>query len=164
MIWYKWIETGLRVNLLKTLRKSYLKIKTWKIKDPCGNLEKIRRHENSNCLYIGLYSNHEWVDRIIDSKLNAMNYARMEHYSNTYRAKITKRVREEVWNNENGRMIDGTCWCCLSDLNFSDFECGHIIPVVLGGLSVCKNLKPICRDCNQTCGTMNLAEFKKTIA
>ena len=157
------------IELFKEINKFYHdvhnnyidKFKKWKIKDPHGNLDKIKRHENGNYLYIGLYTNYEWLDRILDSKLYNLEYTNMEHYSNTHRPKITDRVREMVWKIENGGVLEGICWCCKNELKYGDFECGHIIPVVLGGLSNCDNLKPICHDCNHTCGTMNLFEFKK---
>jgi len=157
------------IDLFKEINKFYHdvhnncidKFKTWKVKDPYGNLDKIKRHENGNHLYIGLYTNYEWIDRIVDSKMYNIEYTNMEHYSNTHRPKITERVRSNVWTLENGGLIEGICWCCSTELKYGDFECGHIIPVVLGGLSNCANLKPVCHDCNHTCGTMNLVEFKK---
>lgn len=128
----------------------------WGIKSPDAIIRKI--HELPTNLYFGLYTNYEWLERIVDN--NLLDYNKMYHYSSTYRAPIAKALRIKVWNCS---LMDSLCYCCGEKTKFVDFECGHVIPLTLGGQTNEENLRPICRQCNQDMSTRNLEEYKKTL-
>ncbi len=113
--------------------------------------------------YLGYYSNFEWIDRIADNR-DGIPFQQMEHYSSTYRPKILKSMRNKVWakNKQNTATI-GQCYVCEEHIYPSDFECGHIVPVCRGGLTVIENLEAICKDCNSQMGRMNLLEYKASV-
>ncbi len=133
------------------------KFKEWHVKDYEKVLAKIRTF--SNKYYLSLYTNYEWIDRIIESvKLN-IPYDDINHFSLSYRPKITKALKRLVWNSKT--LDGGICYCCLESITYDDFECGHIIPVTLGGTTDATNLKKICRECNNDMGTMHLEKYKE---
>lgn len=76
---------------------------------------------------------------------------------------IPKKVRTEVWKKFNGNNLTGTCYACRKNIEFDDFDAGHIISEAHGGLVHVDNLRPICRACNTSCGTRNLEEFKQML-
>lgn len=55
---------------------------------------------------------------------------------------------------------DSICQCCkVEPISIKNFDCGHITSKKNGeGVSI-DNLKPICRLCNSSMGTMNMQEF-----
>lgn len=113
--------------------------------------------------YLGFYANYEWLDRIADNR-DGIKFEDVQHYSSTYRPKIIKAMRNKVWakNKENTPTI-GYCFVCGEHIFPSDFECGHVIPVCRGGLTVLENLEAICKDCNRRMGRENLYDFKNNI-
>jgi 5-methylcytosine-specific restriction endonuclease McrA len=123
----------------------------WGIKNADTILRKI--HESPTNLYFGLYTNYEWLERICDLK----SYNELHHYCSTFRVPISKALRIKVWNS---MMVAGNCYCCDSDITNVNFECGHIIPITLGGKTIADNLRAICRQCNADMGTRNLEEYK----
>lgn len=77
------------------------------------------------------------------------------------RKAIPKSVREQVWKkymtNENGK-----CFCCNArTISYYDFEVGHNKAVARGGKDNINNLRPICRSCNSSMGTMNIETYKR---
>ena len=133
--------------------------KDWGISDCEKIIGKINTLENK--LFLGLYSNFEWIDRIIDNLHKGVDFNKMKHICKSWRPKITLSLKREVWRKINGDYLVGKCYCCNEDLNYELFECGHIIPVSIGGETNIHNLKPICRKCNMDMKTMNLEEFKE---
>lgn len=83
--------------------------------------------------------------------------------------KNTKQVnlatRHQVWD----RYFDttyGTCYVCggeITILSFrpNPFEAGHVIARKKGGSNDIKNLRPICRSCNNRMRDRDLREFQK---
>ena len=80
------------------------------------------------------------------------------------RKTIPKSIREQTWDKYVGKKKGTTlCFCCdKKELRQSDFHAGHIIAEAKGGLPIVKNLRPICRSCNLSMGTMNMYEYKNT--
>ncbi len=74
---------------------------------------------------------------------------------------IPKALRLKVWSNNFKESMVGTCYICVKQLNYEDYQCGHIQAEVLGGKTEESNLKPVCSTCNQSMGTTNMDEFKK---
>jgi hypothetical protein len=134
----------------------------WGIKDYAKVIEKINSFENK--LYLGLYSNYEWIDRIVDHFTIGIEFKDMQHISKSWRPKITKNLKIAVWKAENGNTLtDGKCYCCEGEITYENFECGHIIPVSIGGKTNIENLKAICGQCNMDMKTMNLEDYKKLL-
>jgi hypothetical protein len=119
--------------------------------------ETIHGIESKSCrLYLGLYNQFEWIDRIAE----CVEFHKIPHISNSYRPHVTETLKLAVWDSE---LLNGNCYCCNRKITFSTFECGHIIPLVYGGETTVANLKKICSKCNRDMGTMNLEEYKKLI-
>lgn len=149
------------VERIKELNAFYGKLgaiqfAAWGVKTPDTVLCKIR--EMSPNLYLGLYTNYEWLERIVDGA--KLPYDKIYHYSSTHRITITKALRNKVWNSG---LVDGNCYCCEDNITNTTFECGHIIPITLGGPTTFENLKPICHTCNSDMGTRNLEDYKKIL-
>lgn len=83
----------------------------WHIKTPEDTLHKIKLHPTT--LYLGIYSNYEWLDRIIDQYVTKKPYEQLHHYSSTYRPKITKLLRKAVWGSTSMTIL---CYCCKDDI------------------------------------------------
>jgi hypothetical protein len=76
---------------------------------------------------------------------------------------IPKALRMKVWEVNIGDFFIGKCYVCEREIRPDSFEAGHIIAEKNGGEVHIDNLKPICKPCNGSCGTMNLEEFKKSM-
>lgn len=112
-------------------------------------------------LFLGIYKNYEWLDRIIYKITNEIEYENMEHMPLNYRTKIPKKIREKIWKDIFNDNMVGNCYVCMENIRFTDFECGHVISVFYGGTNGLNNLKPVCKTCNNDMGTMNMEEYKK---
>ena len=154
---HKIIELNRTYDNIATLNNS--QYKKWHVSDYLKILDKIKKY--SNKCYLGMYQNFEWVDRIIESLIYKKEFHELEHYSSTYRPFIPIGLRTAVWNSNT---LTDNCYCCLKEIFFSDFECGHIIPVSVGGKTEINNLKKICHQCNKDMGTINLEEYKSLLS
>ena len=74
---------------------------------------------------------------------------------------IPKAVRIEVWDTYIGpNKRDGKCLCCNKRMiKVEDFDCGHVQSNKEKGKANIDNLRPICRLCNSSMGTKNMAEY-----
>jgi len=115
---------------------------------------------NTNKFYLGIYHQFEWIERIFDKLKYNKSYNDMNHYSYSYRPKITKKLRNSIWNCE---FTKSNCYCCNDIIEYDTFECGHVIPLIFGGNTTLDNLKKICASCNSDMGRMNLEDYKKLI-
>lgn len=78
------------------------------------------------------------------------------------RRKIPKGVRESVWNRYIGKdKIEGKCYVCDRTIRITNFEVGHNKAVAKGGSNRITNLRPICRKCNSSMGTMSIEVYKR---
>ena len=116
--------------------------------------------------YLGLYRSFEWLDRV-KKRMKGMPYDQMDHTFNESierkREKIPKEIRGIIWRKRNGEKMNGECYCCENELEYENFECGHVVARCLGGNSSVDNLEPVCKKCNIDMGTMNLEEYKRYI-
>ena len=71
-----------------------------------------------------------------------------------------KKIRDRVWKNNFGEDETGTCNCCKDEISLVGWHCGHILAAASGGSDRPDNLRPICRTCNSSMGTMHMDEFK----
>lgn len=130
------------------------------IKDVGKIVERIEK-KNGNVLYLGIYKNFEWLERIVQKFQYKIDYANMEHYSlTTARIRIPKKLRQKLWEKYFSGNSKGSCYVCEEEINSFEFECGHVIPVFYGGNNEIGNLRPICRTCNGDMGIQNLEEYK----
>lgn len=74
---------------------------------------------------------------------------------------IPKPVRDRVWQNAFDTSTEGFCACCAKTVTVFDFEAGHIVPEAKGGTTTEHNLRPICKTCNTSMGTMCMSEFAR---
>jgi 5-methylcytosine-specific restriction endonuclease McrA len=76
------------------------------------------------------------------------------------KAKITKEMREQIWEAYMGNCAKGPCPVCQKrEIRMTDFSAGHIIAEACGGPTDVSNLMPICGNCNSRMRTENLFEY-----
>jgi len=129
----------------------------WGVKDSAKLKNMCTKRGN---LYLGMFSKHEWVERIIQALIYERKFNSFSHNITGLRVKIPKITREKVWR-KHGISLIGSCFCCENVLDHSDFECGHVISAFHGGKSSFTNLEPVCKTCNQDMGTQNMTEYKQ---
>jgi 5-methylcytosine-specific restriction endonuclease McrA len=68
------------------------------------------------------------------------------------RRKLPYGLRNNVWTKYNGEVFNAKCYVdfCEQIVNPFTFEVGHDIPVSKGGSDSINNLRPICRNCNNS--------------
>jgi hypothetical protein len=71
-----------------------------------------------------------------------------------------KDIRNTLWVRTFGESYAGTCQVCDRKITITEFDVGHIVARVKGGLDTIHNLKPICRPCNSGMRTNNLYQYK----
>jgi 5-methylcytosine-specific restriction endonuclease McrA len=85
----------------------------------------------------------------------------------TFKAKIPRALREQVWLVHVGPKFQTKCkvsWC-TNTMNVFDFQCGHNVPESKGGTTDVKNLIPICSRCNLSMGNQfTIDEWNKTFS
>jgi hypothetical protein len=99
-----------------------------------------KKNKNGDCFFLGI----NWM--------------------NKDKVKISQAQRQVVWNQHAGEGV-GCIKCPVCEVNTIDpftFEAGHIKARAQGGLTVPKNLKPICKSCNNAMGVQSLYEYKRT--
>jgi hypothetical protein len=138
----------------KFCRKSYLKTHIIKCKIKMKEKIIINNEKKFSKIYID------------DIKNKSVDYKKNESIDNNdnikKKKKIPKIIKNLVWDTyigqENGI---GKCYVCDRKIDAKDFECGHIIAESKGGNTSIDNLRPICRCCNGSVGSMNMDDFKK---
>jgi 5-methylcytosine-specific restriction endonuclease McrA len=81
-----------------------------------------------------------------------------------YKKKPLKAIRDILWEIHFGKSLIGNCYCCNEQIQYNkNYEAGHIEAEARGGKTEINNLKPVCRTCNRSMGTMNMEEFKKRL-
>ncbi|VBB18136.1 hypothetical protein YASMINEVIRUS_599 [Yasminevirus sp. GU-2018] len=73
---------------------------------------------------------------------------------------VPKALKLKLWKESFGDTLTGSCYVCKRELQIDNFEAGHIVAEVNGGETILSNLKVVCKQCNTSCGTKNLEEFK----
>jgi len=77
------------------------------------------------------------------------------------RRKIPKGVKDDVWEEYNGKKYNGKCYVCKNPIVIRNFDVGHNRAVSKGGTTNKSNLRPICRKCNFSMGMMSIEQYKK---
>lgn len=125
----------------------------WGVTDAAKTIELCKKKQPS--LFFSLYRGYEWIDRLIDIA-HGTQPQELQHVCCDRRVRIPKTLRVQVWGQPS---LVGVCHACKSVLNFTDFECGHIIAVAHGGKTTLDNLAPVCRTCNLDMGTMHMSAW-----
>ena len=126
-------------------------------------MKKIIKTENTqpnNPLFLTLYKNYEWVERILYKIEKNIDYGQMIHIPSNYRIKIKKNLRRAVWEKYFQGSLEGNCFVCLKNIDYDTFQCGHVESVFYGGDNSILNLEPICSCCNLDMGIQNLYDYK----
>lgn len=124
-------------------------------------VNKSIQKNNNDPLYLSLYKHNEWIDKIAYKMISKIDYDMMEHKCSTYREKIPKKIRTKLWKQYFENSLLGNCYVCLDEIEYDNFECGHIKSVFYGGDNSLDNLRPICGICNRDMGTKNLEKYKE---
>jgi len=76
--------------------------------------------------------------------------------------KIPLSVKNTLWSLHFQNSLNGVCQCCKTEnISKNNFDCGHVKSEKEGGAVELSNLKPICRACNSSMGTLNMETFMK---
>ena len=78
------------------------------------------------------------------------------------RKTIPKSVKIQVWDKYIGAtLVEGKCYACKArTIHRDDFEAGHNKAKAKGGGDNVANLRPICRQCNTSMGTMSIETYR----
>lgn len=99
-----------------------------------------------------------YLDDVKNNKEGKINIDGNVRYTNK---RIPKNVRETVWQIYNPNSLSGKCYCCGRTITHDIFEIGHDKAISKGGSNKIPNLRPICKQCNSSMGTMSIEEFKE---
>ena len=127
------------------------------------NIIKSQTIQQKNPLFLSLYKNFEWVERIIYKAKSNINYNQMIHVPSNYRIKIKKKLRRAVWGKYFQSSLQGNCYVCLKPIDYDTFQCGHVTSVFYGGDNSISNLEPICACCNLDMSIHNLYDYKNEL-
>ncbi len=123
--------------------------------------EKIKQLDDDELLYLTFFKKYEWTGTIYMYKMNNINFDEQEHMLSIDSYQVSKKIKNEVWKEEFGDIIKGECYCCEEIITFNDFETGHIISPIFGGVDNIENLKILCKSCNKNKGIQNVLNYKK---
>lgn len=79
---------------------------------------------------------------------------------------IPRGVKQLVWNLHIGKEVGSApCTICGSnEITQMHFHAAHIVPEARGGETAVHNLMPTCAQCNLSCGTMHLLDYKRMLS
>lgn len=102
------------------------------------------------------------IQIVLFANAKKLNFSRYCHQkmSKVRKTPIKKAMRRKVWDSHFGDTTKGSCYVCDREIQIDDFEAGHVISEKNGGKVELTNLRPICKPCNQSCGTMNMEDFR----
>lgn len=113
---------------------------------------------------MGLFESKPIIEPILNSDYMQDNISETETLPNYKKGTIPKPLRMAVWDEYIGRKHGlGSCFTCGNEIDKMDFECGHVMAEVRGGITVLKNLRPVCHMCNTSMGSKNLLKFKQEL-
>jgi hypothetical protein len=82
-------------------------------------------------------------------------------YSDKISGSVPSALRHEVWKKYLSDIYRrGKCFCCrTTEIEESNFECGHVISKKNGGPITLDNLRPVCGQCNKSMGAISMDDF-----
>jgi hypothetical protein len=150
------------IEYIKELNKFYLE-QSNQVLLSYGIKESIINEARTEQFYIGMFRNYEWIERLLERPFipfeNQIHLVTEKEIK--LRKNISRTLRIQVWKKRCNDKINGECFCCSEEISFTNFDCGHVIPVRDGGNNDIENLEPVCRSCNLHMGTMNMTFYKK---
>jgi hypothetical protein len=78
------------------------------------------------------------------------------------RKSLPQAVRHAVWNAwtpGGAKAGEGACASCGRSITQQDYDCGHVVARACGGSDTVDNLRPVCRPCNTSMGTVDMRDF-----
>jgi 5-methylcytosine-specific restriction endonuclease McrA len=78
--------------------------------------------------------------------------------SNVFEAKISKKLKHEVWVHWFKEAESVVC-PCGTIITAEENHCGHIVARAKGGRTAVENLRPVCASCNLRMKTRNMNEY-----
>jgi 5-methylcytosine-specific restriction endonuclease McrA len=90
-----------------------------------------------------------------------VNTSTKKSYKKRPRTPCPKSVKEALWRKYFGNNLNGKCYVCGKYIDYTSFEVGHNKPFSKGGEWNINNLRPLCRSCNRSMGTMTAEKYKK---
>jgi hypothetical protein len=103
------------------------------------------------------------IKKIVGTPLKAMRQTLGT--TTNKRRKLPYGLRNNVWTKYNGEVFNAKCYVdfCEQTVNPFTFEVGHNIPVSKGGTDSITNLRPICRNCNNSMSNKyTITEYSQT--
>jgi hypothetical protein len=157
----------------------FLNVNKWSLADPVNNfrcVEKVQDVLNAQVLYLGNVKDwkwglqSKWVQEYRNQKLIptvsapsvTVSKEMPEHPRKRSRKSIPKQLRHQVWQRQFGDSLKGTCPLCSEALEYTQFECGHIMSAANQGTDTATNLLAICGSCNKSMGAMNMHDYSHT--
>tara|TARA_Y100000389_G_C17443400_1_gene510064 strand:+ start:222 stop:1259 length:1038 start_codon:yes stop_codon:yes gene_type:complete len=125
-------------------------------------IEKCKDKNKLNPLFLGIFKKYEWVDFIVKSITENLEYCDMNLTPIDLRVNIKKATRSKVWKKRSDKFT-GNCYVCNEIISYDNFECGHIQSVFNLGCTAVSNLEPICSSCNLNMGIQNLMDYKREL-
>lgn len=125
---------------------------------------KKQKWTQSKPCFFGMFPNGDWVDRLYSHVDQIVVPPTQPEVTRTRpkRKQFTKAERIHIWNHYVSKDArQGPCFVCEDTIRLESFECGHLEAVARGGTNALDNIRPICRICNNSCGSKNLLLFKK---
>lgn len=151
------------IGLIQELNEFYSQKTDKELKD-FGHKEGLIKEARESGFYLGLYRKYEWLDRLIEFRAGKgftdQAHSVSEVAVKNLRKKIPAALRKRVWAKYYER-LSGDCRCCGREIQFDDFDCGHILSVKDGGKNTLENLDPVCRPCNLDMASMNMERYKR---
>jgi len=72
-------------------------------------------------------------------------------------------LRYSIWRTYASKtQLLANCLVCKKEISFENFHCGHIMAETHGGKTDLENLRPICANCNQSMGAINMFDFMRS--
>jgi hypothetical protein len=103
------------------------------------------------------------VSDISDISISDINLNKEDNLKKNKKKQIPKHIKTLIWNKYIGDdIIKHKCLCCKYEtIRNTDFEAGHVLSEHNGGTNEISNLRPICRPCNASMGTMHMVDYIK---
>ncbi len=151
--------TDMLMELFPTSSSAYICDKLEEINQKLG--EELRKSDPENIRTKILLK----VKDVKDAKplYYSYEYHRQKTLENAgKRKKFSKIDRKTIYVQYFGSWKeDGQCQICKSTIDYENFDMGHIKSVKNGGSNLLENIKPLCKTCNTSLGSLNIDDYMK---
>lgn len=103
------------------------------------------------------------ISEISEINKEPISLSKEDNLKKNKKKQIPKHIKTLIWNKYIGDdIIKHKCLCCKQEtIRNTDFEAGHVLSEHNGGTNEISNLRPICRPCNSSMGTMHMVDYIK---